>query len=162
MLPELPEEILLHIIDILLNEATRSVIPLLLVNSRFRDLCLFILHTNLRFSSLKQMTSFVDNRIRLINRPKTLSILLAGGAVDPQYRLFCILYDIIARIRDSGLDTPKEIKFCLNSHTFDHNIIHLYYALSLVEYVDLPVVYPKTKLMIRVYCKSRGVYVDRP
>lgn len=146
---ELPDELLFRIIELSLSETSRNPLPLLLINSEFRSICLSILHSELRFSSIRQLESFTKSCSYLSCRPRALLIFLPGGTAD--YRLFNLLHDLLAHIVDiappsaseseAGFTTssrrPKlefrSIQFCLNSHAFNVNCTVLDEALSLTE-----------------------------
>ena len=149
MTPALPAELLLRIFDIVLEDTPRHPIPLLLANSYFRNLCLSLLHSVLRFLSIRQLEYFARACTLLVIRPKVMFIGLAGGTADS--RLFKLLRELFVRIaeliRRSGLETDhdhgnysehgrlgfRSMQLCLNSLRFDENSEYLFKALDLTE-----------------------------
>ena len=149
MTPALPAELLLRIFDLALNDAPRRPISLLLANSYFHKLCLSLLHSALRFLSIRQLECFVRTCTLLVNHPRVIFIGLAGGTADS--RLFKLLRELFIRIaeliRKSGLETEhdhgnqsehgrlgfRSMQLCLNSLRFDENSEYLFKALGVTE-----------------------------
>lgn len=146
----LPWELVLEIIQLVLNDVPRRPTPLILVNSAFRDLCLSILHTGLRFRSVQQLDDFTKFTTSLVSYPMNLSIILAGGTAD--YRLFKLMHGVFQHCLKLLSESPppthtkysetynaaprlklQRIYFCLNSHTVDDNCRYLQDALCLTE-----------------------------
>ncbi|KAL5514785.1 hypothetical protein ACEPAG_2101 [Sanghuangporus baumii] len=144
----LPAEILLKIIDFVFDETPRQPLSLLMVNSYFHNLCLSLLHTVLRFSSIRQLDLFVRTCHKLVFRPRVIFISLAGGTDNS--RLFKLLREVFLRIADltcrSVLDSEyqynrspqgklgfQRIQLCLNSLRFDENSDYLFRALEMTD-----------------------------
>lgn len=146
----LPWELVIEIIQLVLNDVPRRPTPLILVNSAFRNLCLSILHTELRFCSVQQLDDFTKSTTSLVSYPVNLSITLAGGTAD--YRLFKLMRGVFqhclrildehppsthTRCSETSSATSRlqlqRIYFCLNSHTLDDNCRYLQDALCLTE-----------------------------
>ncbi|KAL5497952.1 hypothetical protein ACEPAH_2883 [Sanghuangporus vaninii] len=145
----LPAEILLRIIEFVFDETPRRPMSLLMVNSYFHNLCLSLLHTVMRFSSIRQLDRFVRTCHKLAFRPRVIFINLAGGTVN--YHLFKLLRELFLRIADLTrklvLDSEydqynhsprgklgfRRIQLCLNSLRFDENSDYLFKALDLTD-----------------------------
>lgn len=146
----LPWELVIEIIQLVLHDVPRRPTPLILVNSAFRNLCLSILHTELRFRSVQQLDEFTKSTTTLVSHPLNMSITLAGGTAD--YRLFKLMRGVFqhclsllgehpptaqTRYSETYAATPRlqlqRIYFCLNSHTLDDNCRYLQDALCLTE-----------------------------
>ncbi|KAI5120407.1 hypothetical protein M0805_000186 [Coniferiporia weirii] len=135
----IPLELVLRIITLVLDDTPRNPLSLLLVHPVFLSLSLSVLHTELRFSSVRQLEAFKRDCDSLAYPPRVPAVALAGGTAD--YRLFKFLHSAVGHILDI-MPSPRpnkrrlslrRIQFCLNSHMFDPNCGYLHQALSIMD-----------------------------
>ena len=138
----LPLELVSLIISFALHNNPRTT-NVLLVNSVFYKHGLVSLHSNLKFTTTDQLSSFVDRVECLSAYPRSLTVTLAGGAAD--FRLFHLLQVVFRRCAEfqvardeEGVEADgrlrlKQLRFCFHSHTSDPNLHRIYHALVLTE-----------------------------
>ena len=139
---QLPYEILLRIATIHLELIPRKPLSFLLTSRAFSDIAQCILHEDLRFLSIQQMSAMLECN-RLAYYPRTFTVNLAGGASD--FRVFGLLHRLllhVINIMPSKQTRPlqrqlllQRVQLCLNSYMLDPNLEYVFKALSLLKWV---------------------------
>ena len=144
---DLPDNVLGSVVASIFSEDRRTGLSLLTTCSRFYQICQPLFHSELTFTSVRQLSCFSENCCKFSSRPKILDISIPGGICD--FSLFPAFYyavrHILSILSDEGEDdnnirspvrlSLNRLRFCLNSHICDPNTSSLSRALSLVEYV---------------------------
>ena len=140
----LPIELISDILALALSQHPNPS-DILRVNKHFLDICEPILYAHLHFTSTHKLSQFVQrwNRLSITacSFPRTLSVSLAGGAVDLHffYRLRNVLRTCSSWNRNHGLQVSLDVlSLCLHSHSRDPHLELIYEALSLAKYVSSP------------------------
>ncbi|KZT01346.1 uncharacterized protein LAESUDRAFT_486351 [Laetiporus sulphureus 93-53] len=143
-----PVELLLDILSLALQGHPRPT-DVLCVDKSFAELGQRILHSDLRFRTVRQLIRFSEERAVLACPPKTLTISLSGGAAS--FDVFLHLAVALRRCRmtltmleqqegphdqtaQQQTQVPLDLlSLCLHSHTRNPSLEHIYEALSMAN-----------------------------
>ncbi|KAL6306914.1 hypothetical protein BKA93DRAFT_125469 [Sparassis latifolia] len=135
----IPVELLLEILTLALDEHLCPT-DVLRVNHTISELGQHILHSNLHFRSIGQLTVFARETTPLVCPPKSLVITLAGGSAS--FDVFLHLADALLRCKQSIDDEERKqdkpvpldlLSLCLHSHTRNPHQKYIYDALTLAN-----------------------------
>lgn len=146
LLCDLPVELCSDIISYALQVHPRPQ-DVLSVNSAFRDLGIPQLYGRLCFRSIRQLATFAKGSSVIPYTPKHIEVTLAGGAAD--FHIFGLLIDVFRRciismssysntlpgtLAGGSPSLPLDsLSLCLNSHSSNPFLQHVYNALRLVK-----------------------------
>jgi len=137
----IPIELVIEILSLALHEHPRPS-DIFCVNRSFLALGQPILHSHLRFRTIRQLTLFAqqEENAHLACSPRTLTVKLPGGTAT--YDVFSHLAAALRLCRNSGGRAEGDhsaqvaldlLSLCLHSHARNPNLRNIYDALTLAK-----------------------------
>ena len=145
---DLPVELFTDIVQYAISAHPRPA-DILCVNSFFYHVGVPALYTHLRFQTVGQVQRFASTTGRVPCIPRDIELVLASSSAD--FHVFKYLADAFRRCADSLADAEgcsslkadlnareaglplESLSLCLNSHSGNPYLYHIYQALKLVK-----------------------------